>query len=125
METLTPEQIAKLPKWAQIHIANLDRRVVLSERALKEYQDGQTPSPFFYEDFLCVGGGPPKHTTTYIQTHKVSVIHEGVRADIMLRLDEPCIQIGWGDEHRGCREVAMIPTSFQQIKLLQKNRMRS
>lgn len=120
----TPEQIAKLPKWAQEHIANLDRRMVLAERTLNEYKDAQTPSEFFFDDLLCIGGGSPKHIRKYIQTHKITVVRDGVRVDVLLRLDEKGIEIGWSDEDRGCREIAMIPTSFQKIKLVQKEHIR-
>jgi hypothetical protein len=120
----TPEQIAKLPKWAQELIANLDRRVVLSERALREHMDSQTPSEFFIDDYLCIGGGSPVATRRYVQTHKISVAKDGVRADILLRMDEPGIEISWGDEKRTCREVAMVPTSFQKIKLVTKEHIR-
>ena len=120
----TPEQIAKLPKWAQEHIEGLDRRVVIAERTLKEYGDTQTESPFFYDDYLCIGGGSPQFARKYIQTHKVSVVKDGVRVDVLLRMDEKGIEISWGDEDRTCREVAMIPTSFQKIKLVQKEHIR-
>lgn len=124
MNTPTPEQIAKLPKWAQEHIADLDRRMVVAERSLKEYEDAQTPSEFFYDDLLCIGGKSPQNVRRYVQTHRISIVRDGIRADVLLRHDEPGIEISWGDEHRGCREVAMIPTSFQKIKLLSKDKMR-
>ncbi len=122
--TPTAEKIAKLPKWAQEHIANLDRRMELAERKLKEFEDAQTPSEFFYDDYVCVGDGSPPNVRRYVQTHKISVVRDGVRVDIMLRLDEKGIEISWGDEFRGCREIAMVPTSFQKIKLVKKEDIR-
>lgn len=124
MNAPTPEQLEKLPKWAQEHIKDLNRRMVIAERTLKEYQDAQTPSEFFYDDYLCIGGGSPQHARRYVQTHKISVVKDGVRADVLLRHDEPGIEISWGDEKRTCREVALVPTSFQKIKLVTKDHIR-
>lgn len=120
----TAEQISKLPKWAQEHIESLDRRVVIAERTLKEYHDTQTPSEFFYDDYLCIGGGSPTFARKYIQTHKISVVRHGVRADILLRMEDKGIEISWSDEDRTCREIAMVPTSFQKIKLVKKEDIR-
>jgi len=124
MNIPTPEQLEKLPKWAQEYIKDLDRRMVVSERTLKEYTDTQTPAEFFIDDLVCIGEGSPKFMRKFIQTNKMSVLRDGVRVDILLRHDEKGIEIGWSDEQRGCREIAMIPTSFQKIKLVQKEDIR-
>ena len=124
MTTPTPEQIEKLPKWAQEHIKDLDRRMVIAERTLNEYKDTQTPSAFFVDDLVCIGGGSPKFMRKYIQTNKISVVRDGVRVDILLRQDEKGIEIAWSDEDRGCRELAMVPTSFQKIKVVKKEDIR-
>ena len=122
--TPTPEQIKKLPVWAQEHIKDLDRRMVLAERALNEYNDSQTPSEFYYEDYVCVGGGSPKYFRRYLQTNKVTIVHEGVQVDVLVREHEPEIEIGWSDPNRLVREVAMVPKSFQQIKIIHPSKIR-
>ncbi len=38
------EQTAKLPKWAQAHIADCERRCEDAESKLKDYLDSQSPS---------------------------------------------------------------------------------
>ena len=120
----TPEQIEKLPKWAQEHIKDLDRRMVVAERAVAEFADGQTPSKFYYDEYLCIGGGSPKNVRRYIQTNRVTIEHAGVQVDILVREDEPEIEIGWSDPTRICREVAMVPKSFQQIKIIHPKHIR-
>jgi hypothetical protein len=117
-EQPTPEMLAKLPKWAQKHIEDLDRRVVISERTLKEYRDVQTPSEFFVEDWT------GKTTRNYIQTHKVAVERNGIRLDVLLRLDEKGIDLSWSDDSRLVREIAMVPIAFNSVRLLRKEHMR-
>lgn len=124
MNIPTQEQIAKLPKWAQEHIENLDRRVVVSERALKEFTDTQTESAFFYDDYLCIGEGTPKFVRKYIQTYKISVVRDGIQVDVLLRQDDPGIEIGWGGTNHAMKEVAMVPISFQKVKIVPKEKMR-
>lgn len=47
MNTPTPEQIAKLPKWAQEHIHFLQRWHDEAQAKLKEYLDTQSPSAIY------------------------------------------------------------------------------
>ncbi len=124
MNIPTPEQIARLPKWAQEYIEDLDRRTVIAERALKNYTDNQTPSKFYFDDFLCIGEGTPQLSRKYVQTRKITVEHEGIIVDVLLRVDEAGIDISWHSSERLMKEVAMIPISFQQVKLVSRDKMR-
>lgn len=123
-EQPTPEMLAKLPKWAQKYIEDLDRRVVISERTLKEYRDDQTPSEFFVEDWNSMGNPGTKLVKKFIQTHKVSVERNGIRLDVLLRQDEKGIDLSWSDDSRLVREVAMVPLAFNSVRLLKKDHMR-
>lgn len=124
MNAPTPEQIAKLPKWAQEHVEDLERRTRNAEKALRDNLDTQTVSPFRVEDYVCIGDGGGKHITRYVQTHKMTVVHDGVHVDILLRLDDPGIEVSWSGEGRMIKEIACIPTSFQKIKLVSREKMR-
>lgn len=125
MNAPTPEQIAKLPKWAQERIADLERRTATAELVLKEFQDAQTPSPIFYDDLVCIGSGGPQFVRRYVQSSRVSIVRDGVRADVLLRADgDTGIEISWGDEKRGVSQVAMVPLSFQKVVLLSKAQLR-
>jgi hypothetical protein len=55
MNAPTEEQIAKLPKWAQDHIANVERERFVSVRALNEAMDSQTKAAFYCDDYVCTG----------------------------------------------------------------------
>lgn len=126
----TPEQIAKLPKWAQDEIKSLARQRDAAIRALNEYVDNQTESPFYTEDNECTGEqSGPTNRRRYIQAHKIEVQWRGV----YLRVDANDfgqsghgIRIQWsgGDGRLTGREVAFIPGSYQQARLVAKEDMR-
>ena len=120
----TPEQIAKLPKWAQETIEDLTRRTRVAETALKEYLDKQTPSEFYVEEYVNIGDGSDKHVQRYIQTYKMVVESGGVLLRILLRQDEKGIELQWNSTDRLMQEVAMVPLSFNKVKIVSKGEMR-
>lgn len=116
MSKLTNEQIQKLPKFAQAYIQDLIRERETAVQALNDWTDTQTPQPFFVEEMLCIGEQRgPSLKRRYIEGHRVAVVHQGVRLSIMLR--DTAIELQWEDENRGMKEVAMIPQSYQQVRL--------
>lgn len=124
--TFTPEQLAKLPKWAQEHIADLTRQMDVAKRTLNEFTDSQTPSDFYVEEMLCLteGNQNNKFVKRYIQSHKVDVEHDGVRLTILLRQDEKGIDLQWYSADRHMSEVAMVPLGFNKVKIVAKELMR-
>lgn len=64
---ITADLIAGLPKWAQEHIADLQRQHAAAVEALENIVDTQTPSRIFFEDLVCVKKGAPSCYRTYIQ----------------------------------------------------------
>ena len=125
MSTLpTPEQIAKLPKWAKERLEDLERLTRVAEAALKEFNDAQTPSEFYVEERLSLGEGSDTYAKRYIQTYKMSVEHDGVKLDVLLRQDERGIELQWHSTDRLMQEVAMVPLSFNKVKVLAKEFLR-
>lgn len=120
----TPEQIAKLPKWAQERLADLECRTRMAEDTLKEYIDDQTPSEFYIEDYVSVGEGSNTHVKKFIQTYKMAVEHNGVKLTILLRQDEKGIELQWNDTNRLINEIALVPLSFNKVKVVAKEFMR-
>ena len=120
----TPEQIAKLPKWAQERLADVERRTRVAEEKLKEYLDAQTPSEFYVEEYVSTGEGSDKHAQRYIQTYKMAVETGGVKLTILLRQDEKGIELQWNSTSRLMQEVAMVPLSFNKVKIVAKDEMR-
>ena len=120
----TPEQMAKLPKWAQEHINDLARRVEMAERILQQYKDNQTPSEFFYDDYQCIGLGTPQHARRYVQTYKMTVARDGIQADILLRQDDPGIEISFSFVERVTTHVPVVMSGFNQIRIIPKDKLR-
>jgi hypothetical protein len=125
MTTPTPEQLAKLPKWAQEHIQHLDKRCIIAERALLDYTNTQTPSSMFYDELVCIGDGPPTLMRKYVQTKKMSIIHDKVRIDVQIRAPEKAgVEISWSGANYSGDEIPMIPTSYQTVKIIPKDKLR-
>lgn len=119
MNEPTEEQLLKLPKWAQDHIARLERQRNDAIKERTEYLDAQTPAPF-YEEYV----GASLKERRYIQASTLVCEWRGVK----LRIDAH----DYGN--RGCgislhwsgikdREVALIPGSHQQARLVSKEDM--
>lgn len=124
MSTPTSEQIEKLPKWAQDHLRNLQRERDVAIRELNEWVDSQTPSAFSVSEMLCIGEQKgPSIKRRYIQGHRMEVVHAGIHLDISLG-QESCIRLQWEDERRLCKEVAMVPKSFNNVELIAKENLR-
>lgn len=113
--------IAKLPKWAQAHIKDLDRRAFVAERTLREYHDSSTPSEFFTEDYDC---DAKKLVRRYIQTHKLEVLRNGLRITLINRQDDPGVDITWCDEERITYQVPCIPCGVNHVCLVLKKDLR-
>lgn len=123
--TPTPEQMAKLPRWAQEHINEITRQREVAIKALNEWTDAQTPAPFFFDDMQCTGEKTgPTDRRRYVQTHRMIVEHKGVRLDIALRQDGDGIDLQWDTPGRSCRMVACVPRTFQGMELVAKENMR-
>jgi hypothetical protein len=126
------EKIAKLPVWAQEHIKTLDRERTLAVRALSEYLDDQTPSAIFTEDMhahsvgeLTLPGGHVQRK--YVNADKIIIEAHGVRLDVMTKYgntNNESIVLQWSTPNRMVSEVAMIPLSYQQVRLIAKGKMR-
>ena len=124
MNELTPEQIAKLPRWAQDHIKDLDRRMKTAERTLTEYTDAQTPSEFYHDDMVCVGGGSPKYIRRYVQTYKMTIERNGVQVTALLRQDEPGIELSFSNANHATAQVAIIASSFNKLTIVPSDKLR-
>ena len=124
-EPLTESDMAKLPKWAREHIRDVNRERDIAIRALNKYVDSQTPSPFLIEELESTGEKTgPSFKVRYIQTHRIAVRYAGIYLDVKLPLrGEKHISLQWSAEDRSCRDIAMIPESFCQVRLVTKEAM--
>jgi hypothetical protein len=128
MNAPTPEQIQKLPKWAQDYIQNLAREREMSVRALNEFCDNDTPSPFYFEGMVCNGETQgPSSKRRYIQANSITVVWRGIE----LQVDAhdygnrgSGIGLRWSTADRAMREAAFVPESYQSARIVAREDMR-
>lgn len=107
----TPEELAKLPKWAlqKIKILESERRAAVD--ALRQYTDEQTESPFRVGEQI-----GPTFITRYIQAHKMEIVWKSVELTVITKDDG--IFLSWVAENQSVRNfVGLVPTAFQQATL--------
>lgn len=122
----TVEQIAKLPKWAQEYIKDINRERDTAVKELNDYCDSQTPSPVYIDELVSTGEQQgPSSKTRYIQTPRVQFDWQGVSLTVLLRDDHIDLQWNGLDRGRyGTSECAFIPRSYQSANLVSKANMR-
>ena len=124
MNSPSQEQIDKLPKWATEHIKDLTRRTLTAEKKFTEYTDSQTPSDIYHGDHICIGDSSPQSHRRYVQSDKISIEYHNVLLNIYLRPEEKFIDLQWSMSDHLTGDVAMIPVSFNKVKLISKKNMR-
>src|SRR5262249_53047522 len=83
MNTPSPEQLAKLPKWAQDHITKLERQREEAIRTLNQALDTQTESSFSVVATPCTGETTgPSFKRAYVQAHSIEVRWRGVELTV-------------------------------------------
>lgn len=121
---MTPEQLSKLPKFAQEYIRSLRRERDVSVRAMNEWQDGQTVAPVYYQEYVSSNEeatGGPSLKTVYVQTRKITMEHAGVEVELMIRGQQ--IDIRWGLAGDRGGDVAFIPSSYQAGRVVSRENM--
>ena len=69
----TEEQIAKLPRWAQLRIKDLERSLAEAKRFVDDVLDQQNPSLVWYEELVCDNPtGGPSQRRVYLQTDRIT-----------------------------------------------------
>jgi len=129
-EKTMEQKIAGLPAWAQEHIKTLSRERDIAVRELTEFLDKQTPSKVFTEHYLapCIGELRPAQERVYVHPDYAVVMEAH---DIRVRItnehgntNNESIIVQWEDIGRKCRDVALVPVSYNMVRLVSKERMR-
>jgi len=133
IESTSGLDFQKQPRWVQEYIQKIERERDEAIRWSNNVHDEQTESPFRVTEMVCdgagSGGGNHSYKTRFIQTHKMEVRHHGIALDILLRHDDHHIDLSWGSMEegyttRGSEEIALIPSSYQSVKLVSREFMR-
>jgi hypothetical protein len=118
-EISIPDEIVKLPKWAQQHIESLTRQRETAVRELNEYIDNQTPSKFYSDNLVCTGevkSGGPISKRQYHQCYTMTIEHAGIQLRVTA-FDEKEISLQYGSVEYSGGDVLLIPTSYNCLKL--------
>lgn len=131
----TPEQIAKLPQWAQelIKYQAMERDTAI--RALNDHLDAQTPSKIYWEEYLSTGEGEkrnpgvgPTSKRFYVQTNRLDIEHAGILLRVSCHdgdsMHDRAIDLQWSVPTGSIDMVAFVPKSFQQAILISHENMR-
>jgi hypothetical protein len=117
----TTDQLLRLPKWAQEQIRSLTQQRDTAVRKLFEFEDNQTPSKVWSEDMIYVSDAPTM-VRHYFQANDVEIEHAGVHLNIRgLHDDSDAMHLSWrptGEGHWSFGDVAFIPESYQQARLV-------
>jgi hypothetical protein len=114
---VTPEQLAKLPKWAQEHIHELKRDREVTLRSLHAFQDNQTKSLIWVDEHACTGEEPG--TTLYrryIQQHTITLEVGGVEVRLYHDLDNTDILKVIADGGLYFRPISSNAINIEMVK---------
>lgn len=109
---MTPEQFARLPKWAQEHITTLARQRDDARRLRDRLLDKQTPSPFYTTETVAEPGVLPQ--PRYLPgVSRVFLRHQDIEAE--LYFDERGVGLSFVGRRFG--RVAIVPQASNVIRL--------
>jgi len=111
---MTPQQFAKLPRYAQNAFHQERRSKHDAEEKIRRLTDTQTKTKIWVEDY----GAEIDHQREYVQGDAIVIAHAGVCLKVTAYRDQG-IELSWseGDCPYGTGDVAFIPTSYQQARL--------
>lgn len=129
MSTPTPEQISKLPRWAQEHIKDLERNLTTAQALNKRFEDAQTPSPFYTDDWTVT---PSVKRFFQATASRICIEHAGVHLQVFLADPKDGQRLhGIELSYQGINErslcgstVALMPRSISCIQLVNKANLR-
>jgi hypothetical protein len=115
------KQYARLPVYAREAIESLIRQRDTAVEKSRQLADTQTPSNIWVEDY----GAEKGHEREYVQGDSVVFAFANVCLRVAAYRDN--IELSWseGDAPFGTGEVAFIPTSHQQARLVACEKMYS
>lgn len=121
----TSEQIAKLPKWAQEHIRDIERERDIAVSVKNKMVDEQTPSPIYVNDWTT---NPITKRYVQCQCKNLVIEHAGVRAEILLAEPDDGqrlhgIEISYSTLKHVIGNVALVPRGNGIIQLVHKDNL--
>lgn len=112
------ERVAKLPKWAQERMAQLERGRDEMKRLLDEFQRGHQDGKILISE-MYHDGDNTQVTDHRLAGHRVEIEHAGCRLSVNVGRDDE-IFLSWsaGTGIISLGDCCFIPTGYQQAKLV-------
>ena len=128
MNELTPEKIARLPKWAQEYTLAQARQLATLHAKLAAFEKDQPPSPFFVDEFT---RAPQIKRFIAASNRTICAEWAGVHVEIFLpRQNDGQRMFGPEIQYRAItgsplvhNPVAIIPRGIQTIHLVHKDNL--
>lgn len=117
---LTQEQFDRLPKYAQRHIRELERRTEIAARIVDRMQEEQPRTNISTSELDNIDG-KQVYRERFFQANHLTIQQNGVRLTIEgLWKDDQDIRLSWGPSGSmsGLGTIAFVPTAHQQAKLV-------
>lgn len=120
---LTEQQLDRLPKYAQEYIKDLERTVETAEAKLDQYVNVNNHGSFAVQELVCLTEN--RSLERKIDAYRMRVEHADIHLEVSIGHDD-CIDLRWtaGSDRYGLGDVAFIPTSYQNAKLIHPRRTR-
>ena len=132
MSVPTPEQIKKLPQWAQSYITGLQRQREEAVSTLSRFHDDQEIQPIRVPEHVCdQEKGGPRFLQRYVKGRSIEIDWMGISLRITLKkedsMNDNCIDLSWDNKSPYTREergVAVVPHAWNAIRLVAKKYLR-
>lgn len=118
---MTPEQIAKQPKYVRDYIFSLERERANAVREMRRLEAAQEPTKVWTEDFENYGESKGcAIVRRYFACDRLEIESGGVRLSVGGLWNDEGIQLSWRPDGPGhpLGDVLFIPTAYQQAKLV-------
>lgn len=114
-------RLAKLPKWAQDHISNLQTTLSNNLGTLKRIQNEKQVGPFIFPDSFFQEQGGPKPIHRRVNAPIAYVEHGGLRLTIILREEDgangkPSVEIQFSSATSNAPAV-IVPSASNSISI--------
>jgi len=117
---MNEEQFYRLPVYAQRYLKNLEDKNRRLTESLKKVVEKSEETCVWH-----CGRDLDEDYNIYVPTNRVTVVSEDKTAGITVTSERNCVFLSWhGGKAWDMKEVAFVPSAYQQARLVSKGNMR-
>lgn len=125
---MTNAELSKLPKWAQEEFRKIQMQRDAAVSALDAHVNDTKKSPVYFTSAECTGEtSGPTFRDHYIQTKTVRMRVGDIEVSVTVVDDDRYqnyVEVRWSDLHKSCKDIALIPSSFCCVRIVEQSQMR-